>query len=766
MKNILITSAGKRVKLVRIFQKTISEMGLHAKVFTTDMKPSMAPAGVISDGCMMVPRCTESGFVETLLNICREKEIGVIIPTIDPELIVLSTNRHRFKEIGVKLMLSDTDFIQMCRDKRKTSSYFLQIGIEVPKFLDKNHPVFPMFAKPFDGSLSTNIHVIKNESALTKDILNDEKLLFMEYIDTSEYKEFTIDMYFGMDNKVKCIVPRERIEVRAGEINKGITRKNYIVEFLEQRMGYLPGVRGCICVQLFYRESDNDIKGIEINPRFGGGYPLSYHAKANYAQYVIDEYLLDKEIAYNNKWLDNTLMLRFDDDIIIYEKSVIAFDLDDTLYKEVDYLKSAFSEIASSINPSDSPKCAFDLLWSTWSDGGDPFAKLIEHYHLSESKDDLILRYRNHIPNINLDSSVKKTLRLLKEKGYTICLITDGRSVTQRNKIKALGLDEFVDPSNIVISEELGYDKTTSKPYEVIADRYQNARLFYVGDNIKKDFYWPNLMGWTTICIKDDGSNIHPQDNTSDCNHAPKHAVANLGDILPIVTNNERIKSEEENLPAKRIAIYGAGGLGREVAGGIERINNGGGDEKWELVGFYDDRLEVGTQVSHYGKVLGGMNDLNALTEPLALAIAVGTPVNRKLIHDRIANPNIYFPNLIAPSFRVLDHATFHIGEGNIIQDNCSVTCDVTIGNYNVFNGSNAMGHDVEVGDFNVMMPGVRLSGEVKVGNGNMFGVDSVVLQRIKVGNDVTLGAGSVLMTKPKDGLTYIGVPAKKFDFK
>ena len=183
-------------------------------------------------------------------------------------------------------------------------------------------------------------------------------------------------------------------------------------------------------------------------------------------------------------------------------------------------------------------------------------------------------------------------------------------------------------------------------------------------------------------------------------------------------------------------------------------------------MGFYDDNKPIGTQVSHFGTVLGGMSELNNVKEPMGLAIAVGTPATRKRIFESITNPNISFPNLVAPSFRVLDEKTFKMGYGNIIQDNCSATCDVTIGNYNVFNGSNVMGHDVEVGDFNVMMPGVRLSGEVKVGDLNMLGVDSVVLQRIKIGNDVILGAGSVLMTKPKDGFTYIGVPAKKFDYE
>ena len=216
---------------------------------------------------------------------------------------------------------------------------------------------------------------------------------------------------------------------------------------------------------------------------------------------------------------------------------------------------------------------------------------------------------------------------------------------------------------------------------------------------------------------------------------------------------------------SKKIAIYGAGGFGREVAGGIHRINKDS-SHKWEIIGFFDDNLPIGTEVSHYGCVIGGKEELNAVDEPLALAIAVGDPKIRKLIRDSITNPNINYPNLIAPSFKILDAATFKIGEGNIIQNNCSVTCDVTIGNFNVFNGNNVVGHDDVIGDFNVLMPSVHLSGAVTVGDCNLLGVGSIVLQQIKIGDNITLGAGSVLMTKPKDGCTYIGVPAKKFDFK
>lgn len=214
----------------------------------------------------------------------------------------------------------------------------------------------------------------------------------------------------------------------------------------------------------------------------------------------------------------------------------------------------------------------------------------------------------------------------------------------------------------------------------------------------------------------------------------------------------------------RKIAVFGAGGLGREVAGAIARINSSGQDN-WNFIGFFDDKLKKGTKVSHYGSVLGGMDELNSVEEPLALAIAVGDPQSRKSIFDKIKNKNLSFPNLIAPSFKILDHETFKIGRGNIIQDNCSATCDVIVGDFNVFNGSNVLGHDVIIGDFNVLMPSVHLSGAVHIGNCNLLGVDSVVLQRIKIGENVTLGAGSVLMSNPKNGFTYIGIPAKKFEY-
>ena len=215
----------------------------------------------------------------------------------------------------------------------------------------------------------------------------------------------------------------------------------------------------------------------------------------------------------------------------------------------------------------------------------------------------------------------------------------------------------------------------------------------------------------------------------------------------------------------KDIAIFGAGGFGKEVACLIDRINKYSDKPLWKLVGFFDDGKDPGTIISYYGEVLGGMKELNAWDCPIGIIIAIGNPQAIRTVRQRIYNSNIDFPNLIDPSFMIADKRGFKIGSGNIIQGNCCASCDTEIGDFNVFNGDVAMGHDVIIGNYNVIMPDIRISGEVTIGNCNLLGVGSIVLQQIKVGNNVHLGAGAVLMTKPKDGNTYIGNPAKLFKF-
>jgi len=214
----------------------------------------------------------------------------------------------------------------------------------------------------------------------------------------------------------------------------------------------------------------------------------------------------------------------------------------------------------------------------------------------------------------------------------------------------------------------------------------------------------------------------------------------------------------------KDIAIYGAGGLGREVACLIRQINEV--EPQWNLIGYFDDDETIwGKPVSHFGNCLGGIDALNNYPEELAVVLAMGSPKAVKTVYGKVTNEHIGFPNLIHPTFRVNDPETFRIGKGNIIQGLCILTCDVSIGDFNVMNGQNVLGHDVKIGNFNALMPGVRISGGTTVGDLNFFGVCSIVLQQLKIGNQIRLSPGSVLMTKPKDGCLYMGNPAKKIEF-
>lgn len=212
----------------------------------------------------------------------------------------------------------------------------------------------------------------------------------------------------------------------------------------------------------------------------------------------------------------------------------------------------------------------------------------------------------------------------------------------------------------------------------------------------------------------------------------------------------------------KKIAIYGAGGLGTEVACLIDHINRA--VPTWDLIGFFDDWHAKGTKISCYGEVLGGNTELNNWADELAVVVAIGNPKNLKTIVDSINNSNVYFPNIIYP-FDVVFHdaRNFSIGMGNIITPYCLFSCNVNIGNFNFFNIYTGVGHDVNIGSFNSFMPNVKISGNTNIGNGNFFGVNSASLQKLNIGDNIMLGAGSILHTNPESGLSYMGNPATEF---
>lgn len=207
----------------------------------------------------------------------------------------------------------------------------------------------------------------------------------------------------------------------------------------------------------------------------------------------------------------------------------------------------------------------------------------------------------------------------------------------------------------------------------------------------------------------------------------------------------------------KDIAIYGAGGFGREVACLLNRINEK--EPTWNFVGFFDDGKEIG-DINEYGKILGGIDELNATLKPLAIIMAMGSPKTVEKIVTKIISPFVEFPNIFSPDTIFLDKDNIMFGKGNLICSGCMFSCNVVIGDFNTFNGFITVGHDAKISNFNSLMPAVRISGEVAIGNCNFFGVSSVILQQIKIGNETIIGANSTVIRKTKDGNTYVGNPA------
>lgn len=208
----------------------------------------------------------------------------------------------------------------------------------------------------------------------------------------------------------------------------------------------------------------------------------------------------------------------------------------------------------------------------------------------------------------------------------------------------------------------------------------------------------------------------------------------------------------------KDIAVYGAGGLGREIACVINEIN-----EKtpiWNFLGFFDDGIEKGTKID-YGIILGGIDELNNWDKDISIVIGIGSPKIVFNIVNGIKNKFVSFPNIFSHDIKFVDQKSLKIGRGNFINFKGNISCNVTIGNFNTIGALSTLGHDCIIGDYNTIMPSVQICGYVEIGNRNFFGISSTVLQMNKVGNGVTLGAGSILMKNAEDGITYFGNPAR-----
>jgi sugar O-acyltransferase (sialic acid O-acetyltransferase NeuD family) len=207
----------------------------------------------------------------------------------------------------------------------------------------------------------------------------------------------------------------------------------------------------------------------------------------------------------------------------------------------------------------------------------------------------------------------------------------------------------------------------------------------------------------------------------------------------------------------EKIAIFGAGGFGLEVAMLIEQINEK--KYQWDLVGFFDDGMVEGKIINGY-PLLGGIDKLNQWDSDLALVLALGIPNTKKSIQRKIQNKNISYPVLIHPSVIMGSKDYLTIGEGCIICAGTIITTNILIGRYVILNIACTVGHEAEIGDFSSFMPTCNISGEVKIGDSTFWGTGSKVINRKKIGDNVIIGAGAVVTQDIPDNVTAVGIPA------
>lgn len=313
MSNVLILSAGRRVSLVRAFQEALRRLELPGRVLTADMRPELSAACQVAER-RQLPHVLSQEYPEALAALCDQDRVSLVVPTIDTELAVLAGLREDYATRGIAMVVSSPDLVRRCRDKRLTGGVFEAIGLHTPRVYRAGDLHFPLFCKPISGSMSQGIRVFTSAHELENAEIDMEAHLLMEVISAQDWEEITVDIYYDRTGALKGLVPRRRTEVRGGEISKGWTDKS-LLPLLKPIFDKLLGARGCVTAQVFAHHHSEALLGIEINPRFGGGFPLSERAGARYPEWMLREYLAEQKLEYRDDWEDRLMMLRYDAEI-------------------------------------------------------------------------------------------------------------------------------------------------------------------------------------------------------------------------------------------------------------------------------------------------------------------------------------------------------------------------------------------------------------------------------------------------------------------
>lgn len=304
--NIFISSVGRRAYLVKYFKEALGSEG---KVFVGN-SDAFTSAFQYADGCVITPYIYDDNYIPFLLDYCKDKKVDILISVFDIDLPILSKNRDSFENIGVRLVVSDSEFVEICNDKWKTYNYLKDNGFNVPKTyltlqkamlaLETGEIKYPIIVKPRFGCGSLAMSVAEDEMSLlyfytrnTRTIrktylkyesnMVEEKIIYQECLNGQEYGA---DIINDLDGNFQNAVIKRKIRMRAGETDIAEIVNDEIIYAEMERLGKITGHIANLDCDVFMVDGKPYV--LEMNARFGGGYPFSHIAGCNLPKAIID----------------------------------------------------------------------------------------------------------------------------------------------------------------------------------------------------------------------------------------------------------------------------------------------------------------------------------------------------------------------------------------------------------------------------------------------------------------------------------------------
>lgn len=315
MTNVLILSAGTRNKVVQYFKKALNGEG---RVIATDCS-NLAPAIYDADKYYIVPRMTDEGYLDVILDICKNEQISGVLSLIDPELSLLSNNVEKFAEVGTKVIGSSYELCERSLDKYEMYKWLVDNGYKCAKSymnkeeffadLDDGTAKFPVFVKPARGSASISISKVTDRETVDLLFAHEDGLMIQEFLDG---QEIGADVYIDMiSGEVVSIFTKKKLKMRAGETDKAVSFKDeklfeLIKEFVD-RAGY----RGQIDIDIFDINGEYYIS--EVNPRFGGGYPHAYESGSDHMSLIVNNLNGKVNECVIGMYKENTYMMKYNE---------------------------------------------------------------------------------------------------------------------------------------------------------------------------------------------------------------------------------------------------------------------------------------------------------------------------------------------------------------------------------------------------------------------------------------------------------------------